>query len=179
MPFTPLHLGPGLIAKAGARDSLSFTVFAFSQVAMDLEVLGRILAGSEGLHGLSNTALGATIILVPSVLIGRPLGQWALRWWNSRLSPSQARWVSVAPGISWKAAWIGGVLGVYSHFFLDAVMHVDAEPWAPFSEENPWLGLISIRELDSLCFWMIGIGLGALAISWSWRARGTRKREDV
>ena len=40
MPITPLHLGPGAILKAAAGQHMSLSVFAFSQITMDLEVLG-------------------------------------------------------------------------------------------------------------------------------------------
>ncbi len=132
MPVTPLHLGPGTVLKAVLGSRMSLTVFAFSQFTMDLEVLVRIAVGAHQLHGFTNTLVGATVVLVPSVLLGRSISQAFLRWWNSRLSPSQARWMWVDPVIGWKAAWIGGILGVYSHLILDAVMHADAHPWGTY-----------------------------------------------
>ncbi len=113
MPVTPLHLGPGTVLKAVLGSRMSLTVFAFSQFTMDLEVLARIAVGAHQLHGFTNTLVGATVVLVPSVLLGRPISQAFLHWWNSRLSPSQARWMWVDPVIGWKAAWIGGILGVW------------------------------------------------------------------
>jgi hypothetical protein len=89
------------------HENTSLSVFALCQFTMDLEVAGRIAVGADQLHGFTNTLLGATVILVPSVLVGRPAAQAFLRWWNSRLSPSQARWMWISPVVSWKAAWIG------------------------------------------------------------------------
>lgn len=148
---------------------MSFMVFAFSQFTMDLEVLGRLVLGADQLHGFSNTALGATVVLLPSVLLGRPASQAVLVWWNTQLSAAQARWLSVTPAITWKAAWAGGILGVYTHLVLDAIMHADARPWAPFSSHNPFLGLLTADGLNALCFWSLGGGVIVLWVMRQWR----------
>ena len=64
MPVTPLHLGPGLLFKSAGRDRLSLTLFALTQITMDLEVIARIVFGSSRLHGFTNTFLGATVVLL-------------------------------------------------------------------------------------------------------------------
>ncbi len=171
MPVTPLHLGPGVMLKAALGRHMSLAVFAFCQLTMDLEVAARMALGAQQLHGFTNTVLGATAILVPSALVGRPVAQVFLRWWNSRLSPSQARWLWVEPAIPWKAAWTGGILGIYSHVFLDAVMHADARPWAPFSSANPLVGLLSVDGLNLLCLWTLVGGVIALGTRRGWKLR--------
>ncbi len=140
-------MGPGAVLKAALGRRTSLTVFAFCQITMDLEVLARMVLGVQQLHGFTS----ATVLLLPSVLVGRPGCQAFLRWWNSRLSPAQARWMRMDPVVSWKAAWIGGTLGVYSLVFLDATMHTDAHPWAPLSSVNPLVGLLSYDALNGLC----------------------------
>jgi len=128
--------------------------------------------GAQQLHGFTNTLLGATMILVPSVLLGRPACQGFLRWWNSRLSLAQVRWIGVDPVIGCKAAWIGGTLGVvYSHLILDAVMHLDAHPWAPFSSVNPFVGLLSVDELNGLCWWSLMVGIFVIGTKRAWNLR--------
>ncbi len=75
MPFTPFHLGPGAAFKAFGGRYFSFMVFGFSQVAMDIEVLVRILRGDSPLHGFTHipVPVGATLIGIVSVLIGKPV----------------------------------------------------------------------------------------------------------
>lgn len=158
---------------------MSLAVFAFCQFTMDLEVLARIALGAHQLHGFTNTLVGVTVILVPSVLLGRPISQMFLRWWNSRLSLSQARWMGVNPTIGWKAAWIGGTLGVYSHVILDAVMHADAHPWTPISSVNPLVGLLSYQALNLLCLGSLIGGVIALGARRGWKLLiGSRKACD-
>lgn len=165
MPVTPLHLGPGVLLKALAGPHLSLTLFAITQVTMDLEVLFRFAVKSPHLHGFTNSVLGATVVLLISVPAGKPLGEWILRWWNRQLSEAQAKWLGVGETITWRAAWIGGILGVYSHVFLDAIMHVDAKPWMPFSPANPLVDLLSIGQLNLLCLILIFTGVVLIGIS--------------
>ncbi len=86
-----------------------------------------------------------------------------LRLWNWRLSESQKRWLSVNPRISFQAAVIGALFGGYSHVLLDSVMHSDMQPFAPFSEQNGLLRIISIERLHEVCVFA-GI-LGATGLS--------------
>lgn len=158
MPITPLHVGPGLVLKTLGGERVSLTIFVLAQVTMDIEVVARAAAGAERWHGLTNSVMGATVVLLLTVAYGTPVCEWALRWWNRNLSPAQEKWLALPTNISWPSAWTGGVLGVYSHLILDAIMHADARPWAPFSEANPLAGSLSIAQLDLLC-------LGSLPVS--------------
>ncbi len=153
---------------------MSLMVFAFAQFTMDLEVLFRLLMSAERLHGFTNTVIGATVMLFPTVFLGRPICRVILKVWNSRLSSAQAVWLSVGPDITWRAAWGGGLFGVYSHVILDAVMHADAQPWAPVSTANPFLGFLSVGNIDDLCLWSLGIGAVVLVVQ-----RGRRQGADI
>ena len=46
MPFTPLHLGPGLLLKAAMRRRFSLFTFAGAQFCIDLEPLVLILGNN-------------------------------------------------------------------------------------------------------------------------------------
>lgn len=153
---------------------MSLSIFAFCQFTIDLEVLARLAFGAQQLHGFTNTLLGATLILAPSVLLGRPLCQAFLRWWNARLDPAQIRWMWIDPVIPWKAACLGGVLGIYSHVLLDAIMHADAHLWAPVSSANPLLGLLSYQALHGLCLSSLLLGVFLMGVA---KGRKMRKAE--
>lgn len=151
MPFTPFHLGPGLLLEAAGGRHLSFLVFGFSQVAMDLEVGVRILRGDRVLHGFSHTYLGATLIGAASVLLGRPVCQ---RFLDALVPPVAPAWQAALrgpPRISWTAAAVGSFAGTWSHVALDSLMHGDLRPFAPWSGWNPWLGAVSRAMLHLGC----------------------------
>ena len=143
---------------------MSLTVFAFSQVAMDVEVLVRIAIDADPLQVFTNTILGASVVLFPSVLLGRPVCRAFLSWWNRKLSARQSKLLSVDPDISWLAAWSGGILGVYSHWFLDAMMHADARAVWPLASGNPFIDWLSIGEINGLCLGSLVVGLLALGV---------------
>lgn len=151
MPFTPFHMGPGLAIKAVGGRHVSLMVFGFSQVAMDIEPLVRILRGDALVHGMTHTYLGATAIALVSLLLGRPICQRLLdRWSPPPASPFQ-RWLRGPKRISWPAAVAGAFIGTYSHVFLDGIMHADLRPFAPLSNANGLLNVVSIDTLHLGC----------------------------
>lgn len=161
MPITPFHLGPGAAVKAVAPRHFSFTVFAFSQVLIDLEPVGFFLVTGDPVHPYLHTYVGATLVFLASWWAGRPVGEWALRVWNAWLSPAQARWLAYEPRISGREAAIGAFIGAYSHVAIDSIMHADMRPFAPFSDARPWLYVVSVETLQWLC---VAAGVVGVAI---------------
>ena len=53
MPFTLLHMGPGLAVKGFGGRYFSVLVFGIAQVAMDIEPLIGIIRDADVLHGWS------------------------------------------------------------------------------------------------------------------------------
>ena len=136
---------------------------------MDIEPLVRLVYGSHTLHGFTNTFIGTTIVGIGSIVVGKPISQCILRWWNSRLSPAQIKWFHVEPEVTWVAAFFAAIVGVYSHFILDAIMHYDASPWAPFTDKNPFAGTLSLQALNVICLGLLAIGAISLCGSYVWR----------
>ena len=174
MPVTPLHLGPGVLFKAFAGSNLSLLMFSLSQITMDLEVILRFALRSSHLHGFTNTVVGATVVLLITIPLGRPVCVGILRWWNRQLSAAQAKWLGVSEILTWKAAWIGGALGVYSHLILDAIMHADAQPWMPLSRVNSLIGVISMEQLNLICLFSVFLGVFVIGAVRLFRAHRTK-----
>lgn len=151
MPVTPLHLGPGIAFKSMASKYVSFTIFAFTQVLIDLEALYYFALDDMHMHRHLHTFLGATIVAGVGVVIGRPVCQWLLKKWNHHLSPKQKQWLYVEPKISIKSAMWGAALGAFCHILLDAIMHGDMRPFLPFSKKNGLYGILTFDQLDVLC----------------------------
>jgi hypothetical protein len=160
MPITPFHMGPGLLVKAVCGRHLSLMVFGFSQVAMDVEPLVRMIRNDVALHGSAHTYLGATFVGLVSVMVGRPVCQALLDRWAPDPHSAFESWLRGPQLISWPAAIVGAFVGTYSHVFLDSVMHSDMRPLAPFSGANALLGVVSLGALHVGCV-LSGV-LGAL-----------------
>jgi hypothetical protein len=166
MPITPFHLGPGLAVKAFAGDRFSLMVFAFSQAMMDIEPAVRILRGDPMVHGVTHTYLGATVVAVLSMVVGRPICQLLLR--SVRPDPDLAflSWALRDTRISWRAAAAGAFVGTYSHVLLDSVMHADMRPWAPWSAHNALLHAVPIGSLHLACVVSGVLGMLPIALTY-------------
>ncbi|MEA3278280.1 MAG: DUF4184 family protein [Pseudomonadota bacterium] len=164
MPFTLIHMGPGVAFKAIGGRHFSLMVFGFSQVAMDIEPLVRMIRGDLVIHGVSHTYIGAPVIALVSLVIGRPVCQWLSHAWN--LSPRSGVLAGLnAPNvIPWSAAGAGALVGTYSHVALDSIMHADMRPWFPFTRNNGMSSLLSVESLHTLCVALGAAGLGVLAL---------------
>jgi hypothetical protein len=145
MPFTPLHLGPGLAFKAVAGRRFSFMEFGLTQVLIDLEPLYYILRDDPPLHRFFHTGIGASLILILVLIVGKPFCEWFLGVWNRREKLDQPS------AIPWTAGFNGAAVGVYSHVLLDSIMHYDVRPFAPFSQANPLHGLFDYDQMSLGC----------------------------
>ena len=164
MPFTPFHFGPGLALKAAAPRRISFAAFAAANVLIDFESLYHLVRGDYPVHGPAHSLLGATTLGLgagaATFLIGRGLSRLLAPGASRRLAvlPSMLR-VEIAP----LAALLGGSLGGASHPILDAIVHRDVLPFAPWSPANPLLGALGPGTLAAV---LAGTGLlGAAAIA--------------
>ena len=151
MPFTPYHMGPGLLVKAILRGSFSLMVFGWTQVLMDVQPLVAMVTGRGGLHGFTHTYPGAILIGAAAAVTGKPLIEWSL----SAVAPARRRPVR----ITWWVALLSGFLGSVSHVALDSIMHSDVQPFAPVSSSNALLGLLSQSALHDVLVYSGVIGM--------------------
>jgi membrane-bound metal-dependent hydrolase YbcI (DUF457 family) len=156
MPFTPLHMGPGILLKALLQGSFSLMVFGWTQIVMDLQPLYVMLSNTTRfeLHGFSHTYLGATLLAVVSAVSGKYLSELALKL----LTLST---VNRSINIGWRIAFFSAVLGTYSHVVLDSIMHADIQPYFPFAKGNHLLGWVDMTQLHEFCFYS-GIAGGVI-----------------
>jgi len=146
MPFTPFHMGPGILIKALLQGSFSLMVFGWAQIVMDLQPLFVLLTGEGHLHGFSHTYVGATLLGIFSTLSGKYLSELGLKLIGVAKENSPIK-------ITWWIAFGSALTGTYSHVVLDSIMHSDIEPFYPLSQANSILGFISVNELHQFCLY--------------------------
>ncbi len=146
MPFTPYHMGPGLLIKAAFQGSFSLIVFGWAQILMDIQPLIVLLTGEGYLHGFSHTFVGCALISVVAAVSGKYLGELGLRLLTNSLA-----WPTA--DISWRVSFISAFVGGFSHVLLDSIMHEDVQPFFPFIQDNVFLGLLSVNALHELCIY--------------------------
>ncbi len=148
MPFTPLHMGPGLIVKACMQGAFSLMVFGWTQILIDIQPLIVMISGKGELHGFSHTYIGATFIAIASALTGKYLGEIGLRIFRMQeYNP-----------IGWRVAIVSAFIGGYSHVFIDSIMHSDITPLSPFSDRSVFYRFVNIDTLHILCIGSAVVG---------------------
>lgn len=153
MPFTPFHMGAGVLAKAIAPRYISLQAFALSQIALDIEAAVGMARGSDVLHGWTHTYSGSLVVVAGAALTwkaieGRRLYRWTL------------------PVLDWKVLGATMVVGAWSHVALDALIHRD------MVAVRSLMGLEQVFShgfAESLTLVMATLGLGLLALRWGMR----------
>jgi hypothetical protein len=177
VPFTPLHMGPGLAIKALAGGRFSVLTFGIAQVAIDIEPLVGLIRGSSVLHGPTHTYLAALIIAIVVATVSPPLCRLILRRWNRELSFHGLGWLVEPESFAPRPVIAGAFVGTLSHVILDSIMHSDISPLAPWSDANALLGLISIGSLHQFCIFAGLFGV----VGWffvAWRKQRTKVRRE-
>ncbi|MBR7746020.1 hypothetical protein [Undibacterium baiyunense] len=151
MPFTPFHFGPGAVIHAIAPKQVSFLAFCAANVMIDVEPLYFMITRHDRLHQFFHTYVGATLVALATLLLFFGCRAFARHFWL----PNLFGWQDLQP----KQVAVGAIIGTYSHIVLDSIMHMDITPFAPFSDINPLLRIVSLSTLHWICF-----GAGVLAL---------------
>ena len=150
MPYTPFHFGPGLTIKGVASPVFSWFAFVAAQVLIDCETLYYLLHHTYPIHRFFHSFLGASLAgLVAAVLwflFVTVAGQVWPAGVNKQTQPRIVRTELSLPSIL-----VGGLVGGITHTFLDSIMHPDLRPFMPFSNYNPFLGLVGDGTLYDAC----------------------------
>ena len=158
MPFTPFHIAAGASVKAILPKQFSWSIFTLTNILIDCEPLYYHFTEGMLSHKFFHSIIGASIVAIVCATLGKPLCEYGLKLWNNSLAPEDKRWLGSGIKISHLSAWTGAVIGAYSHLILDSIMHLDIKPLAPFTDENPLLGILGVMELHVLCLILLGAG---------------------
>ena len=168
MPVTPFHFGPGLALKGLAAPVFSWSAFAAAQVLIDCETVYYLLQREYPVHRFFHSFAGAAIaglvaglgflVVVRAFALAFP-GRFATLVGSS----SRAR-----GEISILGVLVGGLAGGLSHPLLDGIMHPDVRPFMPWSDSNPFLGLVGLAPLHLAC--VAAAIFGAVCLT-RWRRR--------
>lgn len=153
MPFTPFHFGPGALIHAASPARISFLAFCAANVLIDIEPLIYMLTDNPPLHRFFHTFIGAALVAGSTVFLFALIKRLDARNWL----PNYLDW----KGVGTLPCVIGAALGTGTHILLDCILHADIRPFAPFSDVNPLLRVISLPQLEAGCL-MAGAAGGAI-----------------
>jgi membrane-bound metal-dependent hydrolase YbcI (DUF457 family) len=168
LPFTPFHFGPGLALKGGATPVFSWSAFVAARVLIDCETLYYLVKQEYPVHRFFHSFLGATVAaslttILCLVIVRASAFGFPRLVAQSLASTSTARGEFSSPGIL-----LGCLAGGLSHPFLDGIMHPDVRPFMPWSDYNPFLGLMGVTSLHLACTAAAFFGAVGIAL---WRVR--------
>jgi membrane-bound metal-dependent hydrolase YbcI (DUF457 family) len=173
LPVTPFHFGPGLALKGAAAPAFSWIAFALATVLIDCESLYYLIRQEYPVHRFLHSLVGASLVGLTAALACH-VAVRVLKSRAPRLRAPGERVDAAARGErAALGALLGGLAGGLSHPVLDGVMHPDVRPFMPWSDRNPFLGLMSETALHLGCVVAALAGVAGLAL---WRA-AARARE--
>ncbi len=139
-------MGPGILVKSLLQGSFSLMVFGWAQIIMDIQPLVVLITGEGHLHGFSHTYVGASLLAIFAALSGKYLSEFGLYILDISTESAPVK-------ISWWVAFLSAFIGTYSHVVLDSIMHIDVQPFYPFSYLNPMLGFVGVITLHKFCLY--------------------------
>jgi membrane-bound metal-dependent hydrolase YbcI (DUF457 family) len=131
VPFTPFHLGPGLLFGLLFFSCVDLPTFLVASVVIDIEPLLVLYLNLDyPVHGYLHTFLGGTIVAFLLAL--------AMSRMRGTLSPLMS-FLKLEQKTSFRSIFLASVFGIYLHILLDSPLYSDIRPFYPI-EANPLLG---------------------------------------
>lgn len=162
MPFTPFHLGPGLLFGLLLLRYVDFPTFMIASVIVDVEPLLVLTFNlAYPLHGFFHSFIGGTLIaLLLTVAMSKV---------RKALSPLLSGF-KIEQTPSFKSILVASVSGIYIHILFDSWMHRDIRPFYPL-EMNPLLHAITTSGIYMLCIgsFVGGIIVYLVKLSFIWK----------
>ena len=158
-------MGAALIVKPALSKRFSVITFGIAQVAMDIEPGIRMALGTDVLHGQTHTLPGAVVIAILVMLIAPSICNGLLAKWNKEVIYYNLLGLVRSGPVSKTAVMAGAFFGTLSHVFLDSLIHHDIHPLSPFSQANPFMGLISHDGAYLACTVAAVLGIAAWLIT--------------
>ena len=171
MPVTPFHFGPGLACKGIAAPVFSWSAFAVAQVVIDCETIYYLVNGQYPVHRFFHSFLGAAAAGLLTAVLFLGVVHASFIGFPRVIMPLTA--TSTARGeISVFGVLLGGLVGGLSHPLLDGIMHPDVRPFIPWTDYNPFLGLIGLAPLHLACIASAVLGAAGVAL---WKRRSKER----
>jgi len=164
MPFTPFHLGPGLLFGLLLLSYVDLPTFLVVSVVVDIEpFLVLTLDLNYPLHGFLHSFLGGTIL---AFILAAAMSKV-----RSNLSPLMS-FLKLEKKHSFKSVLSASLFSVYLHILLDSPLYSDIRPFYPF-DFNPFLGnsMFISAAIYTLCILSFIGGAAIYAIRLVFRRR--------
>lgn len=148
MPFTPFHLGFGVLFSAIFFPYLDPIALLLGTILIDLEPLFHLIFNVGQLHGVMHSLLGVIVFFIPISFIS---------WGSYKLI---SKWFDYHYNFKWYFSLISGTLGLLSHILFDAGLYSEMRLLYPFTNQTGylfgyWTSNVAIISLSA----MFGLGI--------------------
>lgn len=143
MPYTPYHFGPASWIGLIFFKFLDFPTLLVSSVIIDIEPFCVFVFNAPWpVHGFLHTFLGGSIVAVITAVIMFYLKKPIQKIMTDLKLPQDSSFLKIL---------FTSLFGVYSHIVLDSFLYFDIKPLYPFSNKNPFLGILSHNGVYTFC----------------------------
>lgn len=153
MPFTPFHLGAGILIGLLLRKHIDFPTFVAANLVVDVRAILIFFGFMEGtLHGFLHTFLFGSLL---------GLGLAVVTYHLKPFTENLMEFFKLEQLDNWKSFAVAGVLGTWIHIFLDSFLYADIQPFMPL-EVNPFYGVLSTPNFIIYGFSVVSLVLGVI-----------------
>lgn len=146
MPFTPFHLGPGILLALLFVKRLDFPTFVAASVIIDWRAALVFLGFWSGpRHAWVHTYLGATLM---AILLG------GATVYLRPLIDDQLKEMKIVQKFTPRKIFLSAFAGTFLHVTIDAMHHPLMQPFMPL-DIKPLYGLATTFELRIVTFSML------------------------
>jgi membrane-bound metal-dependent hydrolase YbcI (DUF457 family) len=142
MPFTPYHFGPNGFVGLLFRRWIDLPIFLLANVIIDIEVL---FAEGWAVHRywhFHTFLLGGAVCAVFAIAMYPARHFFEKLMYSFHLSYETSLWKMV----------FSGILGAWFHVFIDAIYHIDVQPFWPMPRNPIWrMRLLSQGQVKAIC----------------------------
>lgn len=153
LPFTPFHLGPGLLFGLLLFSYLDLPTFLVASVIIDIEpLLALSLNLGYPLHGCLHTFMGGMIVAFLLAL--------AMSRIRGTLAPLMS-FFKLEQRTSFKGIVLASLFGICFHILMDSPLYSDIRPFYPL-ESNPLQGLGMFIGFEIYAFCVLSFTAGGI-----------------
>lgn len=153
MPFTPFHLGAGILIGLLLRKYIDFPTFVAANLVVDVRATLIFFGLMKGtLHGFLHTFLYGSLL---------GLGLAAVTYQLKAFTGQLMKFFKLEQLDNWKNFAVAGVLGTWIHIFLDSFLYADIQPFMPLTA-NPFYGVFPTPRLIIYGFSVVSLILGGI-----------------
>jgi predicted ferric reductase len=127
MPFTPFHLGFGILLSAILFPYIDPIALLLGTILIDLEPLFHLIFSIGQLHGVIHSFLGVIVFFIPISVIS---------WVSFKLI---SKWFDYQYKFRWYLSLLSSILGLYSHIIFDAGLYSEMRLLYPFTNQTGYL----------------------------------------